>query len=61
MVMYIWKIPPVTSDVNFKWFLQSQFVGKNSSISMVFCDAKINSIASGKIDASFSDITIGTC
>jgi hypothetical protein len=34
-------------------------IGKGSSISMAFCDATINSITSGKIDASFSDISIG--
>jgi hypothetical protein len=34
-------------------------LGKNSSINMVFCDAKINSIVSGNIDASFSEISIG--
>ena len=33
-------------------------LGKNSSINMVFCDAKINSIVSGSIDASFSEISI---
>jgi hypothetical protein len=32
---------------------------KGSSLSLVFCDATINSIASGKIDASFSEISIG--
>jgi hypothetical protein len=34
-------------------------LGKNSSINMVFCDAKINSIVSGNIDASFSEVSIG--
>jgi hypothetical protein len=34
-------------------------LGKNSSITMVFCDAKINSIVSGNIDASFSEVSIG--
>jgi len=34
-------------------------IGKKSSITMVFCDAKINSIGSGNIDASFSDLSIG--
>jgi hypothetical protein len=34
-------------------------LGKRSSITMVFCDAKINSIGSGNIDASFSDLSIG--
>lgn len=35
-------------------------LGKNSSINMVFCDATINSIVSGNIDASFSEVSIGT-
>ncbi|MGC1390222.1 MAG: hypothetical protein WA816_04235 [Bacteroidales bacterium] len=34
-------------------------LGKKTSIKMVFCDAKINSIESGNIDASFSDLSIG--
>jgi hypothetical protein len=34
-------------------------LGKNSSIKMVFCDAKITSIGSGNIDASFSEVYIG--
>ena len=34
-------------------------LGKNSSITMVFCDAKIHSIQSGKIDASFSEVSLG--
>jgi len=34
-------------------------LGKNSSVTMVFCDANINSITSGNIDASFSDLSIG--
>jgi hypothetical protein len=34
-------------------------LGKNSSINMVFCDANINSIVSGNIDASFSEVSIG--
>ncbi|TAL80433.1 MAG: hypothetical protein EPN88_01225 [Bacteroidetes bacterium] len=34
-------------------------LGKSSSIILIFCDATINSITSGKIDASFSDVTIG--
>ena len=33
-------------------------LGKKSSITMVFCDAKIHSIASGNIDASFSEIAL---
>ena len=36
-------------------------LGKNSSINMVFCDANINSIVSGNIDASFSEVSIGAC
>lgn len=35
-------------------------LGKNSSVTMVFCDAKINSMISGNIDASFSEVSIGT-
>jgi hypothetical protein len=34
-------------------------IGKSSSVNLVFCDAKINSITSGNIDASFSEISIG--
>jgi hypothetical protein len=34
-------------------------LGKNSSITMVFCDAKINSVVSGNLDASFSEVSIG--
>jgi hypothetical protein len=34
-------------------------LGKGSSIKMAFCDATVNSIASGNIDASFSEISIG--
>jgi hypothetical protein len=34
-------------------------LGKNSSITMVFCDATINNITSGVIDASFSEVSIG--
>jgi hypothetical protein len=34
-------------------------IKKGSALSLVFCDATINSIASGKIDASFSEVTIG--
>ena len=34
-------------------------LGKKSSITMAFCDAKINSITSGNIDASFSEVSIG--
>ena len=35
-------------------------LGKNSSLDLVFCDAKINSIISGSMDASFSEISIGS-
>jgi hypothetical protein len=34
-------------------------LSKGSSITMAFCDATINSIVSGKIDATFSDVSIG--
>jgi hypothetical protein len=34
-------------------------LGTGSSVSLIFCDATINSIASGKISSSFSDITVG--
>ena len=34
-------------------------LGKKASITMVFCDAKINSIGSGNVDASFSEVSIG--
>lgn len=34
-------------------------IGKGSSITLIFGDANINSIVSGKIDASFSEISIG--
>ena len=40
--------------------LRANSVGKNSSLTMVFCDAKINSMASGNINASFSEISLGT-
>jgi hypothetical protein len=32
-------------------------LGKNSTLNLTFCDATINSIASGKIDASFSEVS----
>ncbi len=32
---------------------------KGSSLTMAFCDATINSITSGKIDASFSEVSVG--
>lgn len=38
---------------------KAKTLGKNSSITMAFCDAKINSIASGNINASFSEVSIG--
>lgn len=34
-------------------------LGKGSSVTLAFCDAKINSMVSGKIDASFSEVTLG--
>ncbi len=34
-------------------------LGSRSTLALSFCDAKINLIASGKIDASFSEINIG--
>lgn len=34
-------------------------IGKGSNITMAFCDATINSLTSGTIDASFSEISIG--
>jgi len=34
-------------------------LGKGSSLTMAFCDATINSMTSGNIDASFSEISIG--
>jgi hypothetical protein len=40
--------------------LRANSIGKNSTIKMVFCDAKINSMVSGNIDASFSEISLGT-
>jgi len=40
--------------------LRANSVGKNSSLTMVFCDAKINSMVSGNINASFSEISLGT-
>ena len=40
--------------------LRANSFGKNSSLTMVFCDAKINSMASGNINASFSEISLGT-
>jgi hypothetical protein len=35
-------------------------LSKGSVIKLAFCDATINSVISGKIDASFSEISIGT-
>jgi hypothetical protein len=34
-------------------------LGKKSSVNIVFCDAKINKIVSGNVDASFSELSIG--
>jgi hypothetical protein len=34
-------------------------IGKESSLTLTFCDATINSIASGKINSSFSEIYLG--
>jgi hypothetical protein len=34
-------------------------LGKGSSLNLTFCDASVNSITSGNIDASFSEISIG--
>jgi hypothetical protein len=34
-------------------------LGKNSSLKIAFCDAKINAIVSGNIEASFSEVSIG--
>jgi hypothetical protein len=34
-------------------------LSKNTSLNLVFCDAKINSIASGSLDASFSELSLG--
>ena len=34
-------------------------LGKNAKLNLSFCNATINSLASGKIDASFSEITSG--
>jgi hypothetical protein len=34
-------------------------ISRGSSVTMTFCDATINSFSSGKIDASFSEVTIG--
>jgi hypothetical protein len=43
----------VLSNGSFK----ANSLGINSSLSLTFCDATINSISSGKIEASFSEIT----
>ncbi len=40
--------------------LRANSIGEKSNIKMVFCDAKINSMVSGDIDASFSEISLGT-
>jgi hypothetical protein len=34
-------------------------LGEKTSLTLVFCDAKISSVGSGNVDASFSDISIG--
>lgn len=34
-------------------------LGKGSSVNLAFCDAKINTMKSGRLDASFSEVTIG--
>jgi hypothetical protein len=49
------KVSISVSNGSFK----ANSLGKESSITLVFCDATINSIISGKIDASFSELTIG--
>jgi hypothetical protein len=38
---------------------KAKSLGKNSSLTMNFCDANINSIVSGNINASFSEVSIG--
>lgn len=43
----------------FNGSFKANSLGKGSSLTMAFCDATINSIISGKIDASFSEISIG--
>lgn len=40
--------------------LKANSIGKNSKVKLIFCDAQINSIASGNLDASFSELTIGS-
>jgi hypothetical protein len=35
-------------------------LGKDASVTMVFCDARINSMVSGNLDASFSEVTLGS-
>ena len=35
-------------------------LGKNVSLDLVFCDARITSMISGNIDASFSELSLGT-
>jgi hypothetical protein len=39
--------------------LKANSLGERSSVTLTFCDATINTMISGKIDASFSEITIG--
>jgi hypothetical protein len=39
--------------------LKVNSLGSESSVTLVFCDATINTFSSGRISASFSDLTIG--
>jgi hypothetical protein len=39
--------------------LKAESLGQRSDLTISFCDANINSIASGKINASFSEVTLG--
>jgi len=45
----------IVSNGSFK----ANSIGKDSYVKLSFCDADINTIKSGKIDASFSELTIG--
>lgn len=49
------KVSISVSNGSFK----ANSLGKESNITLAFCDATINTITSGKIDASFSELTIG--
>ena len=49
------KFSVTVSNGSFK----ANSLGKGSSINLTFCDATINSVISGKVNASFSDIFIG--